>query len=84
MPFAIYMNTLITDWKKLPISRNYSLDTLLYADNLVLLENAQADLQITVHDLNKITRNYGMEISMYNTKIFTFSRKSPPDLAKFV
>jgi hypothetical protein len=55
----IYMNKILKKWKvtrhgNIPIYRNVNIDTMLFADDQVLLAKYEDDLQYSVHNLNKI------------------------------
>lgn len=80
--FIIYMNTIIREWRQLPhgnimINRRLKLDTILYADDQVLIADSEDKLQISLHNLNKIATKYDMEISTDKTKILAFRGKDP-------
>jgi hypothetical protein len=61
------MNKIFQKWKvtrhgNIPISRNVNIDTMLFADNQVLLAKSEDDLQYSVHNLNKTASEFSMEI----------------------
>jgi hypothetical protein len=63
------MNTIIKEWREtrhgnIPINRNFNMDTVLFADDQVLI--AKADLQYSVHNLNKMAAKYSLEINRKN------------------
>jgi hypothetical protein len=67
--FIIYMNKIIQKWKvtrhsNIPINRNVNIDTMLFADDQVLLAKSEDDLQYSVHSLNKIASEFSMKINM--------------------
>ena len=80
--FNIYINALIRHWRltihgNIQLSTNSTLDTLLYADDQVLLANTEDELQYSVHHLNVIAQNFNMEISTVKTKVMAFQGKMP-------
>ena len=80
--FNIYMNAMIQDFREnrhgsIPINRHLKLDTIIFADDLVLLATSEDDLQWSVHNLNLVAQKYSMEISTEKTKIMAFCGKYP-------
>ncbi|KAJ4431469.1 hypothetical protein ANN_20067 [Periplaneta americana] len=80
--FIIYINRIIQDWRQtrhgfIPINRNLQLDALLFADDLVLMASTEDDLQYSVHNLNKVSEKYNMEINIEKSKIMSFCGKFP-------
>jgi uncharacterized membrane protein YobD (UPF0266 family) len=48
--FIIYMNTIIKEWRQtthgnIQINRNFNMDTMLFADDQVLIAKSESDLQ---------------------------------------
>jgi hypothetical protein len=44
------------------------IQTILYADDQVIIAESEEDLQIAVNELNKIVKKYDMKISTAKTK----------------
>ncbi|KAJ4437668.1 hypothetical protein ANN_17813 [Periplaneta americana] len=75
--FNIYINSIIRHWRltihgNIPLFRNCTLDTLLYADHQVLFATNEDELQYSMHHLNIIAQNCNMKISPNKTKIMAF------------
>jgi hypothetical protein len=67
------MNTIMKEWREtrhanIPINRNFNMDTMLYADDQVLIPKSESDLKYSVHNLNKIAAKYSLEINIEKTK----------------
>jgi hypothetical protein len=80
--FMIYMNKIIQKWKvarhgNIPINRNINIDTMLFADDQVLLAKFEDDLQYSVHNLNKIVSEFSMEIHTEKTRVMAFRGMEP-------
>jgi hypothetical protein len=80
--FKIYMNKIIQKMKvirhgNIPINRNVNIDTMLFADDQVLLAKSEDDLQYSVHNLNKIASEFSMEINMEKTRVMAFRGMEP-------
>lgn len=80
--FNIYMDNIIREFRLtrhgfIPINRNLHLDTVIFADDLVLLATSEDDLQRSIYNLNLIAEKYSMEISTNKTKIMAFLGKDP-------
>jgi hypothetical protein len=63
------MNTIIKEWREtrrgnIPINRNFNTDTMLYADDQLLITKSESDLQYSVHNINKIAAKYSLEINI--------------------
>jgi len=63
------MNAMIKEFKLaqhgyININRYLQLDTLIFADDLVLIASTEDDLQRSVHNLKLIADKYFMEISI--------------------
>jgi hypothetical protein len=70
--FIIYMNKTIQKWKvtrhgNIQINTNINIDTMLFADDQVLLAKFEDDLQYSVHNLNKTASEFSMEINAEKT-----------------
>ena len=73
--FIMYINQIIREQRQMPheniqLSGNVQLDSLLSADNLVLLAFLE-------EYLNKIVTKYDMTINIQNTEIMAFGGKYP-------
>jgi hypothetical protein len=53
------------------------MDTMLFADEQVLIAKSQSDLQYSVHNLNKIAAKYSLEINIEKTKVTAFKGREP-------
>jgi hypothetical protein len=77
-----YMNKIIQKWKvtrhgNIPINRNVNIDTMLFADDQVLLAKYEDDLQYSVHNLNNIASEFSMEINAEKTRVMVFRGMEP-------
>jgi hypothetical protein len=80
--FIIYMNKIIQKWKvirhgNIPINRNVNIDTMLFADDQVLLAKSEDDLQYSVHNLNKVASEFSMDINTDTTRVMAFRLMVP-------
>jgi hypothetical protein len=76
------MNTIIKEWREtrhgnIPINRNFNTDTMLFADDQILIAKSESDLQYSVHNLNKIATKYSLEINIEKTKVMAFKGRKP-------
>lgn len=76
------MNRIIKEWKQtrhgyIQINRHLKLDSILFADDLVLLALSEDDLQRSIYNLQQVAATYNMEISTDKTKIMAFCGKYP-------
>jgi hypothetical protein len=78
------MNKIIAEWKKKPYGsiktdrqtdRHTKVDTLLFADDQVLVAQSEDDLQRSIYNLHFIAKEYDMEISSDKSKIMFFVGK---------
>jgi hypothetical protein len=53
------------------------MDTMLFADDQVLIAKSESDLQYSVHNLNKIAAKYFLEINIEKTKVMAFKGRKP-------
>jgi hypothetical protein len=53
------------------------LDTLLFADDQVIIATSEDDLQRAVYSLQNIASNFGMEISTDKAKVMVLLGKEP-------
>jgi hypothetical protein len=80
--FIIYINKIIQKWKvtrhgNIPINRNANINTMLFADDQILLTKSEDDLQYSVHNLNKIASEFSMEINVEKTSVMAFRGMEP-------
>ena len=54
---------------------NLFLNTLLFADDLVIIQDSEDKLQKSVYILNQMSKDYNLKISMDKTKIMAFKGK---------
>jgi hypothetical protein len=78
--YIVYMNKIKAEWKKKPhgsikVDRHTKVDTLLFADDQVLVAESEDDLQRSVCSLHRKAKEYDMEILLDKTKIMAFVRK---------
>lgn len=59
------------------INNGTCLNTLLYTDDKILIEESQDYLQRSVYLLGKLASEYNMEISVVKTKLMAFKVKDP-------
>jgi hypothetical protein len=73
---------IIKEWREtrhgnIPRNRNFNMDTVLFADDQVLIAKSESDLQYSVHNLNKIAAKYSLEINIEKTKVMAFKGREP-------
>jgi hypothetical protein len=78
----IYINDIVQKWKRnispgIKLSREISLKFLLYADDVVIIQRNEDDLQRSVHHLNQICKQYNFKISIEKIKVMAFWGKHP-------
>jgi hypothetical protein len=71
--FNIYINKIIKEWKQtvnsgIQLNNKNKIQTILYADDQILITRSEDELQIAVNELNKIGKKYDMKISTSKTK----------------
>jgi hypothetical protein len=69
------MNKIIQKWRNIPVSRNFNIDTVLFADDQSLLTRSEDDLRYSVCNVNGIVEGFCMEINAGKTKIMAFRGK---------
>jgi len=77
--FNIYIDDLLRNWKNnadagILLKRNY-LNTLLFADDQVVIRDSEDKLQKSVYILNQMSKDYTLKISTDKTKIMAFKGK---------
>lgn len=80
--FNIYINEIISEWKLedikgIKILRNKNIQTILYADDQVVIADSEDTLQKSVYKLQLITEKYGLKISSNKTKTMAFKGRDP-------
>ena len=75
--FVIYMDKLVKDCKFVSDVKvkDYSLSSLLYADDLVLISRNAKGLQHNLERLSRACDEFGMKINLEKTKTMVISRK---------
>jgi hypothetical protein len=76
------MNKIIQKWKvtthgNISINRNVNIDTMLFADDQVLLAKSEDDLQYSAHNLNKIASKFSRGINTEKTRVMDFRGMEP-------
>jgi hypothetical protein len=80
--FNIYIDDLLRKWKHkadagILLKRNLTyLNTLLFAEDQVFVQDSEDKLQKSVCILNQMSKDYNLEISTDKTKIMAFKRKT--------
>jgi hypothetical protein len=80
--FIIYMDTIIKRWRELnhggtSINRSTILDTLLFADDQVLIATSEDELQRAIYNLQKMVSDFDMSISIKKLKLWHSQAKTP-------
>jgi hypothetical protein len=80
--FNICMNEIIIQWNKIynkgiRIQNNTKLNTLLYADDQIIISNSEDNLQRGVYMLNNILKDFKMKISCSKSKTMAFLGQQP-------
>lgn len=80
--FCIYIDDLINKWKNevtpgIFITRNKYVNILLYADDIVIIQNSEENLQRSVYKLSQIGKEYNLKISTRKTKVMAHKGKHP-------
>ena len=57
------------------LKRNLYLNTLLFADDQVIIQDSENKLQKSVYILNQMSKDYNLKISTDKTKIMAFKGK---------
>jgi hypothetical protein len=76
----IYIDDMLCTWKDQIISgiwliKNICIRSILYADDMVIIQESEYELQRDIFKLNKITEEYYLKISTSKTKIMAFLGK---------
>jgi hypothetical protein len=80
--FNIYLNEIQETWeseeiKGIQLSRNKCLNTLLFADDQVIISHSEDKSQKSTHKFNKLINTYGLKISTEKTKTMAFCGPEP-------
>ena len=75
-----YIDDIIQSWRQditsgIRLNQNTSLDILLYADDAVLIQEIEDELEYSLHHLNNICKQYDIQVSKEKTKIVAFLGK---------
>jgi len=78
--FNIYVDDRLRNWKhkvdaSILLKRNLYLNTLLFADDQVFIQDSEDNPQKSVHILNQMSKDYNLKISRDKTKIMAFKGK---------
>jgi hypothetical protein len=57
------------------LKRNIYLNTLLFTDDQVIIQDSEDKLQKSVYILNQLSKDYNLKISIDKTKLMAFKRK---------
>ena len=57
-----------------------SLNSLMFADDLVLISNSNTDLQRSIDNLSTYCKKWDLKINLKKTKILTFSKTGKPEM----
>jgi hypothetical protein len=58
------------------LTKNTAIQTILYADDQILITKSEDELQFAAYQLNKITRKYGMKIFTLKSKTMGMREKN--------
>ena len=80
--FNIYTDEILNIWNQnvdsgIQLCNNVFLNSLLYADDTVIIFNSEDKLQYALFKLNKIGLDFGMKISPHKSKVMAFRGKWP-------
>ncbi|NSM56166.1 RNA-directed DNA polymerase [Wolbachia endosymbiont of Atemnus politus] len=80
--FNLYIESILKKWKEIntggfKINRKINLNTLLFADDQIIIGNSETELQRSIFKLTNIIKDYGMEISIEKTKVMAFLGNDP-------
>ena len=80
--FNIYVDDLVRIWKDeiltgIKIGQEQCLNVLLFADDLVIIQNDETKLQKAVYEFYKLSQIYNFKISKTKTKMMAFHGKFP-------
>jgi hypothetical protein len=80
--FNIYSDDVIQEWKtrsnpRIWLKKTAALNTLLFADDQIIIQENKDELQRSIFYLNNICKSYNLNISVNKTKIMDFKGKYP-------
>jgi hypothetical protein len=80
--FNVYINEVIKDWnqiytKGINVQNNIKLNTILFADDKVIIDNSEDNLQRGVCTLNNTLNRFGLTISCKKSKVMAFIGQEP-------
>ena len=80
--FNIYINDILKEWKTLvdvgiKLCDNIYVNTLVFADDQIIIQENEENLQKSMYLLNKICQSYNFKMSVKKTKIMAFKGKDP-------
>jgi hypothetical protein len=75
--FNIYLDDIFRTWKSkihqgFYLGRNSFFNYLLCANDAIIIQNSENELQRTIFELNKTADNYDLKISVTKTKTMVF------------
>jgi hypothetical protein len=78
--FNIYIDGFLRNWKHkadagIMFKRNLYLNTLLFADDQVIIQDSEGKLQKSLYILHQMSKDYNLKISTDKTKIMAFKGK---------
>jgi len=78
--FNIYIEELLKNWKHksdtgILLKRNLCLNTLIFADDQVVIQDSEDKLQKSVYILNQMSKDYNLKISTDKAKVMAFKEK---------
>ena len=76
------MNSIIKLWWRshhagFALSAHSYLDTLLFADDQIIIATSEDDLQHAAYNLQQVVSDFGFQISTDKTKVMAFKGKYP-------
>ena len=80
--FNIYIDDMLRAWKSrvtsgIQLNKSICMGSLLYADDIVLIQENEDDLQRAMFQLQEVAREYSLTISVRKTKTMAFKGKYP-------
>jgi hypothetical protein len=80
--FNVYINEVIKDWnqiytKGINVQNSTKLNTILFADDQVIIANSEDNLQRGVFTLNNTLNRFGTTVSCKKSKVMAFIGQEP-------
>jgi hypothetical protein len=80
--FNIYSDDVIREWKtrsnpRIWLKEAAALNTLLFADDQIIIQESEDELQRSIFYLTNIYKSYNLKISINKTKTVSFKGKYP-------